>query len=148
MTKGNKIEFVLAGTVPICAITSGTLFHFNHDYSAIFFVLLTILSALFWMFSRIKNYRLTLPGNNPKIINAFAVNHPDDIIIRAIADNSQSFKTIPDIARETDLPLKQINRLIDFLIMNNFATEEKIRHGKTYILTPQGREAFKQQLEK
>lgn len=148
MTKGNKIEFVLAGTAPICAIISGTLFHFNHDYSAIFFVFLTILSTLFWVFSCIKNSRLKPPVDKPKIINAFAVNHPDDIIIKVIADDSQSFKTIPDIARETDLPLKQINRFIDFLIMNNFATEEKIRHGKTYILTPQGREAFRQQIEK
>ncbi len=86
--------------------------------------------------------------DKPKIINAFVVNHPDDIIVKAMADDSQGFKTIPDIARETDLPLKQINRFVDFLIMNNFATEEKVRHGKTYILTPQGRETFKQQLEK
>ena len=92
--------------------------------------------------------KLATSKDKAKIINAFAVNHPDDIIIKAIADDAQNFKTIPDIARETDLPLKQINSFVDFLIMNNFATEEKIRYGKTYILTPQGREAFKQQIEK
>jgi hypothetical protein len=69
MTKGNKIEFVLAGTIPICGIISAALFRFSHDYSAIFFVLLTIISALFWVFSRIKNHRLlekpTIIQDNP-----------------------------------------------------------------------------------
>jgi len=56
--------------------------------------------------------------------------------------------TINDIARETNLRIREINKSIDWLIMNNFATEEKGRNGKVYILTNEGKTTFSQLIDR
>ncbi len=66
------------------------------------------------------------------------------LIIRAISDETNGFLTVNDIVRNTNLPLKTINKALDWLLMNNFAIQRKGRNGKVYILTPGGRSTFSQ----
>ena len=69
-----------------------------------------------------------------KNIDSVAINYPDNIIIKSLADDSANFKTIPDIIHETGRSLEEVKHFIDWLFMHGFVTEEKVVNGKTYIL--------------
>lgn len=110
--------------------------------------ILLFLSALFVHRREIKKEKETLNSRKPKIFSAVITDDETNLVIKSISDERTCFKTVQDLIRETNLPLKTINRTIDWLYMNNFVSEEKGRHGKTYILTPEGRNIFSRIIEK
>lgn len=117
----------------------------------IHFAIISVLSfciAYFYNLSESKKEEEKKSTGTTKILDSIVLNHPDGIIIKSLADNSEKFKTVSDIVSETGRSANEVDRCIDWMFMQGFVSEEKIRSGKTYILTPQGRETFKQQIEK
>jgi predicted transcriptional regulator len=141
--------FTIIGS--IFAVISASLYYFKHSDLALAGVAITVLLYVVSILLNIKKDKAEENSANrkkPKIINAVVTDPQSDLVIKSISDEKSGFKTTQDIIRETNLPLKVVNKTIDFLLMNNFATEEKGRNGKIFILTPEGRTTFSQLVEK
>ncbi|MGO8990765.1 MAG: winged helix-turn-helix domain-containing protein [bacterium] len=130
--------------VPISGISATAFFHFHHDTFGVIFVFAAFLFATMFVWLSIKDHNSE--KNKPLPQQPMMVITDDDtrLIIRAISDETNGFLTVNDIVRNTNLPLKTINKALDWLLMNNFAIQRKGRNGKVYILTPGGRSTFSQ----
>ena len=130
--------------VPISGISATAFFHFNHSTLGIICVFVAFLFATIFVWLSIRDRNLEKNKAIPKEPMGVITDENTRLIIRAISDETNGFATVGDIFRDTNLPLKRINKTLDWLLMNNFAIQRKGRNGKLYILTPEGRSTFSQ----
>jgi predicted transcriptional regulator len=142
-----KIAFGLIGTVFIATAT--TLYNFNLKASGLICALTGILLFIVLVYIYIKDRNLEKYKMNSQESDGFkvtGVGTDDDtrLVIKAICDESHGFVSFNDIAKDTNLSLKTINKTLDWLFINNFLKEIKARNGKVYALTPEGKSVFSQ----
>ena len=142
-----KIAFGLIGTIFIATAT--TLYNFNHKASGLICALTGILLFIVLVYIYIKDRNLEKYKMNSQESGGFkvtGVGTDDDtrLVIKAICDESHGFVSFNDIAKDTNLSLKTINKALDWLFINNFLKETKARNGKVYALTPEGKSVFSQ----
>ena len=75
-------------------------------------------SSIAWIVLHLKNQVTNSDKGKHKIIHAVATDPQTDLVIKSISNETTGFKTTQDIIRETNLPLKTINKAIDWLLMN------------------------------
>ena len=137
-----KITLGALGT--IAGIFATSLYYFKHSTLGLISAITAILLFIILAWVGIKDRNLEKNKAIQKEPMGVATDDNTRLIIKAISDETNGFVTLADIVRYTDLPLKRINRTLDWLFIHKFATEIKVRHGKAYILTPEGKSTFSQ----
>ena len=137
---------ILAG---ITGVISAAMFGYKLNHYGSIFVLLTVtlfIGAWISYNQDLKKRDSRPPGSFQ--VEAFATDPDTKLVIKALGAAESDFIDFDNIVNGTNLPLKTINKALDWLIMNNLATENKGRHGrKIYELTPKGRDTFKSSLK-
>lgn len=135
----------MAAIGSIATILIPTFFYFKHSTIGVICVCIAISCAIIFAWLSIKDRNLEKNKSRSQRSEGFRAVATDEntrLVIKAISDESNGFVTFNDIVRDTNLPLKTINKALDWLLMNNFAIQRKGRNGKVYILTPEGRSTF------
>jgi predicted transcriptional regulator len=132
----------------LCGIISLLIIIFS-DYKIPFAIVGIIALIVSWIShginaSKTNNKKEIINRKKTKTINAVVTDDNTALAIKSISEEQNGFKTIQDIVRETNLPLKIINKAVDWLYMSDFISEEKGRNGKVFVLTPEGRKTFTQ----
>jgi len=139
------MRYIFTITGAIFTAMAAPLFYFKHILFALSCVVIAVGLYIFSIYLNIKKDKeenITKRTSGCDIVKAIGTDPATDLVIKSISEDRDKFKTIQDIVGETSLPLKTINKAVDWLYMGNFVSEEKGRHGKTYVLTPEGRETF------
>ncbi len=110
-----KIAFGLIGTIFIATAT--TLYNFNHKASGLICALTGILLFIVLVYIYIKDRNLEKYKMNSQESGGFkvtGVGTDDDtrLVIKAICDESHGFVSFNDIAKDTNLSLKTINKAL------------------------------------
>ncbi|OHX33998.1 hypothetical protein BJL95_05755 [Methylomonas sp. LWB] len=129
----------------ICSVVGGAAFSLKFNY---FGILCTILAVAFFLLAFISHkkelrYKEDQEQSRGFKIEAYGTDPDTDLVIKAIGTAENDFIYFGDIVNDTNLPLKVINRALDWLVIQKFAVETKGRRGKVYELTPKGRDVFK-----
>jgi hypothetical protein len=64
----------------------------------------------------------------------FGTDENTKLVIKSISSAEHGFINFNDIVNDTNLPLKNINAALDWLVIHNFASESDGRRGKVYAL--------------
>lgn len=128
----------------IASISAMVFFNFHHSTLALVCAFTGILFFIILVCLHIKDRNAEKNQALPQRPMGVGTDDNTRLIIKAISDETNGFVTLADIVRYTDLPLKRINKTLDWLFIHKFATEIKVRHGKAYILTPEGKSTFSQ----
>lgn len=136
------MKYTVAATGSIATILIPPFFYFRHSTLAVICVCIGISSAIIFAWLSIKDRNLEKNKGTPKPPMGVATDDNTRLVIKVICDESNGFATFNDIVRDTNLPLKTINKAIDWLVINDFARETKGRNGKVYMLTPEGKSVF------
>jgi len=136
------MKHTVAAIGSIATILIPPFFYFKHTTLAVICVCIGISSAIIFAWLSIKNRNLEKNKVMPKPPMGVGTDENTRLVIKAICDESDGFVTFNDIVRDTNLPLKTINKALDWLFINKFATETKGRSGKIYALTPEGKSVF------
>lgn len=139
------MRYIFTITGAIFTAMAAPLFYFKHIPFALSCVAIAVglyICSIYLNIKKDKEEKLTKRISGCEIAKAISTDPSTDLVIKSISDDRDKYKTIQDIHTETSLPLKTINKAVDFLYMGNFVSEEKGRHGKTYVLTPEGRKTF------
>lgn len=133
------------GTIGVAA--APTFYHFDHSTLGLICALTGILFFIILACLYIKDRNSEKSKASPQESRGFrvtgvATDENTRLVIKAICDESNGFITFNDIVRDTNLPLKTINKALDWLFINKFATETKSRNDKIYALTPEGKSVF------
>ena len=135
----------VVGAIGIAAAT--TLYHFDHSALGLTCALTGILFLMCLLYLSIKDpnsekNKASPQGSGGFRVKGVATDENTRLVVKAICDESHGFVTFNDIVRDTNLPLKTINKALDWLFINKFATETKGHNGKVYMLTPEGKSVF------
>ena len=135
----------VVGTIGVAA--APTLYHFDHSALGLTCASTGVLFFIILAYLHIKDRnseknKASPQGSGDFRVKGVATDEHTRLVIKAICDESHGFVTFNDIVRDTNLPLKTINKALDWLVINKFATETKGRNGKVYMLTPEGKSVF------
>ena len=139
------MKITLGALGSIASISATILFYFHHTPSGLVCAIIAIIFFISLACLGIKDRNSEKHKATPQRSEGFKAVSTDEntrLVIKEISDESNGFVTLNDIVRDTNLPLKTINKALDWLLMNNFAIQRKGRNGKVYILTPEGRSTF------
>jgi hypothetical protein len=135
-----KIALGTLGTIfGICATS---LYHFNHSASGFCFAVFAVIFLASSAGMAIRDLRNKKTKPSPHKPMGVMTDDNDHLIIKTISDENNGFATLSDIVRDTGLRPRRINKTLDWLCANRFATIIKGRNGKAYVLTPEGRSKF------
>ena len=134
-----KLAFRTIGSIAVPLIP--IFLYYRHSTPALICLCVAIVCFITWAILDRNSEKRKIKPNKP-----IGVGHDENAgeIIKAISEETNGFATVSDIVRDTNLPIKRINKTLDWLLMNNFAIQRKGRNGKVYILTPEGRSVFSQ----
>lgn len=82
------------------------------------------------------------PKSRSMRVEAFGTDDDTKAVISALGSTKYTWRYPASVARDTNLPIDLINDKINWLIINNLATEAKGIDGKIYGLSTKGRALF------
>jgi len=129
----------------ICSVVAGAAFSLKFNLCGILATILAVAFFLFAFISHKKELKEIQEENSSGLmrIEAYGTDEDTKLVIKSIGTAENGFINFGEIANDTNLPLKTINKALDWLVINKLVTENKARKGKVYELTPKGRDAFK-----
>jgi len=129
----------------IFAVIASLAFHYTLNTYGIILIILAVASFLYALNlhkKELKKFLSSQPttGYTAKI---YGTGNDTNLVIKSIGATENRFVNFNDIVNETNLSLKIINNVLDWLVINNLVTVNEGYRSKVYELTFEGKNAFK-----
>jgi predicted transcriptional regulator len=136
-------KYIIIGSV--FAVISGASFNYKLNQFGLLFTVLSIALFLCALIAHKKELKMVEESESSGFlkIESYGTDENTALVIKSIKYSDNGFINFGDIVNETNLSLKFINKALDWLVINKLATESRGRRGKTYELTPKGKDVFK-----
>ena len=134
--------FTIAGT--IFALISTGFFREDFKQLGLLFLILAIGLYLYALLVYIKELKAKKESHSLSglKLDSYSTDENTKLVIKSIGTAETGSINFNEIVNYTNLQLKAINKILDWLVIHKLATENKGRRGKVYELTPKGRNLF------
>lgn len=136
------IIFTIAGTV--FGLISTIFFSYKSNQFGLSFGIFAIVLYLYALFVYIKELKTKKEPSSlgPLKLESYSTDENIKLVIKSIGTAETGFINFNEIVNDTNLHLKVINKVLDWLVTNSLTTENMGRGNKVYELTPKGRSSF------
>lgn len=138
------MKTTLTITAGIFSLISLLFFKIEHSQLGFIFLGIAVFLSVCALIVHLKKPKTQREPSSlgPLKLKSYSADENARLVIKSIGTAENGFINFNEIVNDTNLPLKIINKALEWLVVNKFATSKKGRKDNVYELTPKGRDSF------